>query len=143
MLKSILTAMAVCAHAHAVSESFLNTLAQVESSNNPAAIGDGGLARGLYQMHRPAWEDATRIRRAAGQTVHPYADAILPGPARAYARTYADHLERRLTRTLGRRSTGQEIWCAWNMGYANFARISFDVDRAPSATRRKSTLFAD
>jgi hypothetical protein len=33
----------------------------VESGGNPNAIGDGGDAAGLYQIHREYWKDGCRI----------------------------------------------------------------------------------
>ena len=37
---------------------FLEILGKLESSNNDAAIGDNGLARGRYQIHRACFDDA-------------------------------------------------------------------------------------
>jgi len=37
-----------------------DALRRVESGNNPEAVGDGGRARGPYQIRRIYWEDACR-----------------------------------------------------------------------------------
>lgn len=42
-------------------ELLLDAIAQVESRNNSRAVGDGGHARGMYQLHRTYWRDGTRI----------------------------------------------------------------------------------
>jgi spore coat protein CotH len=42
-------------------ELLLDAIAQVESRNNSDAIGDGGHARGMYQLHRTYWREGTRI----------------------------------------------------------------------------------
>lgn len=39
----------------------LAAILAVESGGNWAAIGDGGLARGGYQIHRAAWNDACKF----------------------------------------------------------------------------------
>lgn len=124
-----------------VDSAWLNTLAQVESSGNPASIGDGGKARGLFQMHQGAWTDATAIRKRQGKSVWPYSDAFDAVKAREYARTYADALESRLERSLGRPAKPSEVWCAWNMGYAAFQRVGFDVSMTPTTTQKAAKRF--
>jgi hypothetical protein len=42
-------------------EQLLDVIAQVESENHSDAVGDGGHARGMYQLHRRYWQDGTRI----------------------------------------------------------------------------------
>jgi len=37
----------------------LPLLAQVESNFDPEAVGDGGLAIGMYQIHQDYWSDGT------------------------------------------------------------------------------------
>ena len=39
---------------------FLEILGKLESNNNDAAIGDNGLARGRYQIHRDCFLDAQK-----------------------------------------------------------------------------------
>ena len=39
----------------------LDAIATVESNNDAAAVGDGGRAAGVYQIHRAYWRDGTRI----------------------------------------------------------------------------------
>jgi hypothetical protein len=46
--------------ASAVTDRFLDALASVESGGKPDAIGDGGWARGPFQLWRGAWQDADR-----------------------------------------------------------------------------------
>jgi len=41
--------------------SLLDAIAIVESNNDAAAVGDGGRAVGVYQIHRAYWRDGTRI----------------------------------------------------------------------------------
>jgi hypothetical protein len=44
-------------------ERLLDAIAQVESRNHSHAVGDGGQAIGMYQLHRGYWRDGTRILR--------------------------------------------------------------------------------
>ena len=41
--------------------SLLDAIRQVESGGNVRAVGDGGRARGAYQIHREYWADACRF----------------------------------------------------------------------------------
>lgn len=45
-------------------ELFLKTLAIVESSNNPGAIGDNGKAIGIYQIHKSYFLDAQKYNKS-------------------------------------------------------------------------------
>jgi len=68
-------------------EILLDVLACVESSNDPNAVGDGGRALGLYQIHRAYWEDGTRLLGVNW----PYRDALNPERARCVVRAYLLH----------------------------------------------------
>ena len=68
----------------------LPALAQVESRNDPKAVGDGGAAIGIYQIHRAYWQDAVDFDKTLGGT---YNDCFNPVYAervvRAYLKRYA------------------------------------------------------
>jgi hypothetical protein len=71
----------------AAMDRLLDAIAEVESQNNPTAVGDGGRATGVYQIHRRYWADATRILG-----VHwDYRKARDPDKARQVVRAYLDH----------------------------------------------------
>lgn len=131
----------LCPSLLAVDGRFLDRLATVESSGNPRAIGDGGRAVGLYQFHRSAWEDTSRLRRASGQPQYPYKDAHDPAKARAYAQTFCDSLETRLQARLGRSPTDGEVYAAWNLGFVGFSRRGFDLSRCPEVTQKAARKF--
>jgi hypothetical protein len=65
----------------------LDAIAKVESHDNPAVVGDGGRAAGVYQIHRSYWADATRILGVDWD----YSQARDPQKARAVVRAYLCH----------------------------------------------------
>jgi hypothetical protein len=69
----------------------LDAIAHVESHNEADAIGDGGRALGVYQIHRAYWTEGTRLLG-----VHwSYKQARDPAKAREVARAYLLHHGRR------------------------------------------------
>ncbi|HOV76799.1 MAG TPA: transglycosylase SLT domain-containing protein [Sedimentisphaerales bacterium] len=65
-------------------ERLLDAIAEVESRNDPNAVGDQGRAIGAYQIHRRYWQDGTRILGMDW----PYQDAWDPWRARQVVRAY-------------------------------------------------------
>jgi hypothetical protein len=63
----------------------LPALAKVESSNNPKAVGDGGKAIGIYQIHWAYWKDATDHDKSIGGS---YRDCFDPVYAEKIVRAY-------------------------------------------------------
>ena len=92
-------AVAVCSFepaitAHAADddpiERLLDAIAQVESRGKQNAVGDGGRAIGVYQIHRRYWQDGTRILGVDWK----YRDASDPVKARQVVRAYLQHYGR-------------------------------------------------
>ncbi len=71
-------------------ERLLDAIAQVESRSDRNAVGDGGRAIGVYQIHRCYWQDGTRILGIDW----PYEDAADPAKARQVVRAYLRHYGR-------------------------------------------------
>lgn len=71
-------------------ERLLDAIAQVESRSDRHAVGDGGRAIGIYQIHRPYWQDGTRILGVDWS----YRDAVDPAKARRVVRAYLLHYGR-------------------------------------------------
>lgn len=65
----------------------LKAMIQVESKGDPEAIGDGGRAIGVLQIHRDYWTDATSFLGVSW----PYSDARDPVKAAAAVRAYTAH----------------------------------------------------
>ena len=69
----------------------LPAIEHVESSGNPSAIGDGGKAVGLLQIHPVMVRDCNRI---AGESRWVMSDRLDPDKSRAMFRTYSEHYSR-------------------------------------------------
>lgn len=141
MQKLLLSTLLACS-CLGVDSQWLDTLAQVESSGNPKAVGDGGKARGLYQMHAGTWMDVNTIREAKQQRLYGFESAFDPKVATEYAQCWADALESRLERSLGRPATKAEVWCAWNLGFPRFRQLGFDISRTPTSTQINARKFS-
>lgn len=70
----------------------LAALIAIESGGNPSAIGDGGRAVGVLQIHAAVVEDCNRILAMRGEA-HRYtlADRYSPAHSRAMAIVYLRH----------------------------------------------------
>jgi hypothetical protein len=68
----------------------LDAIAQVESRHDPTAVGDGGRAVGVYQIHPAYWADGTRILGVDWK----YEEARDPQKARRVVRAYLCHYGR-------------------------------------------------
>lgn len=116
-----------CAHAQDKTwNRILDGIALVESGNNHRAIGDGGKARGAFQFHRAAWAESTRLPYSAAST-----DA-----ARAVAYCYLTNLHSRLVTATGTNPTVEQLYAAWNLGFAGFRRRDFLLSKCPAVTQR-------
>ena len=71
-------------------ELLLDAIAEIESNNDPNAIGDGGRAVGMYQIHRRYWQDGTKILGVDWQ----HSEARDPEKARQVVRAYLRHYGR-------------------------------------------------
>jgi hypothetical protein len=116
----------------------VDAVIQIESAGNPAAIGDGGSARGLGQFHWAAWADCSRVRASRGLTVYPYSQATNATAARAYLTTWLTYLGERFARATGRQATTADLYAMHNLGFAGYAKRRFDISRCPGITIRKT-----
>lgn len=69
------------------SDRLLDAIATVESDNNPEAVGDGGKAIGVFQIHRVYWQDAVQHDPSIGGQ---YEDCRDPAYARRIVIAYMD-----------------------------------------------------
>lgn len=117
-LISTLCLTSLLAVSQAKAYDLVDAISQVESGGNHQAVGDNGSARGAWQLHKAAWEDAgLRL----GEKWH-WSYAHDKGIARRHAEAYAAILTERLTKQLGRKPTNQEVYAAWRLGAGGFAR---------------------
>lgn len=93
MIRTLLSVVAsfalVACNANAAppSEQLLDAIATVESNNNPNAVGDGGKAIGVFQIHRVYWQDAVQHDPSIGGC---YEDCRDPEYARRIVIAYMD-----------------------------------------------------
>ena len=88
----------------------LAALIAVESGGNVRAVGDGGRAVGVLQIHPVTVMDVNRI---AG-TSYTLADRLCPEKSKAMATIYLTHYAS--ARRMGRPATAEEMARMWNGG---------------------------
>lgn len=120
----------------------LDLVAGIESSHNPKAIGDSGLARGEFQFHRDAWQQVSNLRKAQGGVAYPYADAHRREVAKGYAEDYLNIIGKSLTAKMGRKPKAWEIYAGFNRGLGGFKTLGYRFDRLPAHTQRSCTKIA-
>lgn len=90
----------------------LRVLAQVESSGIVDAVGDGGKALGLYQLHKEAVSDANRLLG----TRYRHTEALDSEKASIMAHAYINRVIPHYLRAYGLRDTVENRLTAYNMG---------------------------
>ena len=120
----------------------LDLVAGIESSHNPKAIGDSGLARGEFQFHRAAWQQVSDLRTKQGRVAYPYGDAHNREVAKGYAEDYLTIIAKSLTAKMGRKPKAWEIYAAFNRGVGGFKALGYRFDNLPSHTKRSCTKIA-
>jgi hypothetical protein len=110
----------------------LDAIAMVESSGNHAAVGDGGRARGAWQMHSAAWDDACRRLGVAWA----HAEAHHPVKARVVAGEHLRWLREQFLAATGRGTRPADDYALWNLGVRGYGKRNFDITLTPAITRR-------
>ena len=125
VIKSLLGAAMLAgasASAHGVDQAFLKALANVETRNNPDAVGDVKMknkAYGKYQIRQPAVDD---VNRAFG-TSYRAEDGRDPAKADDIASKYLDVLEKSWKRANpGKKPTPIDLARMWNGGPTGYAK---------------------
>lgn len=120
----------------------LTILAEIESGNNPAAIGDNGRARGLYQMHQEAWDDVTRKRKTLNVLTWSWSTGAHHSQAStSYAHMYLAMLVVKYMDTTGKAPTAPQQYALWNLGFTGFQKRNFDLSKCPKSTQRNAAKF--
>lgn len=117
---------------NSISDKFLDAVAMVESSGRTNAVGDGGKALGMFQLHRAAWEDAAKIEPSLGAYK---TGALNPATARRAARVYFQILSARLIRANVAPSPAM-LYAAYNCGFTGFSKRGFDLSNCPASTQK-------
>ena len=120
----------------------LTLVAGIESSHNPQAVGDGGLARGEFQFHKAAWVQVSDERKRAGKKAYPYAYAHDKFVARQYADHYLSWIATSLQSKMGRKPLAWEVYAAFNRGVGGFQSLGFKFGNLPKHTQKSCRLIA-
>ena len=145
-MKHLLSLLALCSFANAkptevISEKFLDSVAMIESSFNPNAVGDKGKALGAYQLHEDAWIDACKWleHNDNGQFVESFSwlvghindqwktRAKDPVISRIVAKSYFSLLYYRFQKR-GIKPTDIQLYMAYNMGFGGAAKSNFNIN---------------
>lgn len=133
-MKVLILIFAIGLSAHGqVTEKFLDAVAMIESGGRADAIGDGGKARGCFQLHSAAWSDAKKRNPLVGDYINQSTNCAA---SRLAAKTYLTILADRFTLNNKRPPNAGELYACYNMGFSGFSKIGFDLNRAPKTTRR-------
>jgi hypothetical protein len=118
-----------------ITDAFVEAVAQIESGGGRQTIGDGGKAIGWWQMHEPAWQDASDFRARKGLPTWSYENTHDPEVARLYARDYLTILESQLRNAFGENVTVEMIYAAYNIGFGRFQSRDFLIEKTPATTQ--------
>lgn len=124
----------------AVTEEFLDQLADIESANNDAAVGDRGKARGAYQMTEDAWANAGRQFEWADTASWRYA-AHDPEISRRYCLAYCRWIADTLLRLTGRVSEQSVFW-AYQSGVYRVIQVRREGTRPPVVVASRFGAFS-
>ena len=126
-------------------EWFMDRLALIESNDKADAIGDGGKARGVYQMHKDAWDDSIAYGRRIGRELIPELsdwkkNAHDRTASRIVANFYLQILEKNMkdSKHCSNGVTPLQLYMAWNMGLSGARRYDFNPNNPhlPEQNRR-------
>jgi hypothetical protein len=119
-------------------EKFLRAVCMVESSNGQFLIGDDGNSLGHFQLSEAAWLDVNEWRKAKGLKTFDYKKNVMnPKMNRLYASSYLTILHTQLSRELKRAPKHDELYAAYNMGFASFGQCGYDLSRVNPTTRAR------
>lgn len=104
--------------------SLLPVLAQVESNGNVLAVGDGGRAIGIYQIHQDYWLDGIRFleRKHKRKYDWAYQDAIVKTKSDAVVSAYLEHYGKAYKRKTGKHPTAEVLCRIHNSGPTGYKK---------------------
>ena len=111
----VLTALS--ADAVEVSDNLLSALKMAESGNRSHAIGDGGKAVGVLQLHKIYVDDANRI---IGYAKYKYADRYGIKKSEEMVKVVLTHYGKHYERKTGKRCTDEVLARIHNRGYSQW-----------------------
>ena len=94
------------------SDKLINALAKVESNGNSAAVGDGGKAVGILQIHKGVIEDVNKISKVK----YTFADRKDPKKSKEICKLYLSHWGKHYQKKTKRAATDEVLARIWNGG---------------------------
>jgi hypothetical protein len=110
----------------------LQAIGQVEGGVRTQR-GDGGLAYGLYQTHRAAWQDGNKQLALEGRPTYPMTQWRSPVAQDMVALALLRVHRGRLFDEGIRNPSPEVLALCWGMGFTGAKRVGFDLKRAPAA----------
>jgi hypothetical protein len=104
-------------------DDLVKALIQVESNGNPKAVGDGGKAYGILQIHKIMVDEANRI----GKTSFTHQDMFDPAKSQKVADIVLTHYDRHIRRTTGKEATAKQLAFIWNGGASSWKRVNSPI----------------
>jgi len=135
---SIIAFTFIANYAHAIDDvAVLAAIGQIETGGDYNAVGDRGLARGCFQLHRSAFIDGCTQLMREGKPGYSYDQWKDPVVQDTVALALLRSLRGRLASKGITDPTAEQLALCWNMGFTSASRINFDVTRAKTdyATR--------
>jgi len=138
-MKKLLTLLGLCGSLNAsaeqkspITEEFLDSIAMIESHFDFKAVGDKGKARGAYQMHKSAWDEAvlwSMLDNGNHDIKIEWSEyATEPNISRIVCKLYFKLLEYRFKNKMNRLPTALELYVCYNRGFTGAYRINFNAD---------------
>lgn len=93
-------------------------VAKIESSGRPDAVGDGGKALGLYQLHPLAVKDANRVLKGS----YSHQDALRPHIAEKLADAYLNRVIPAYLKHFKKPVTKENVLWAYNAGIGSVVK---------------------
>jgi len=141
---------AVGLQAQPITTQFIDRVAIIESNFNYAAVGDSKKARGAWQLHEGAYQDAMKwyeITNGKNESNYVMTAAIRPWKdcahdpyiSRIVATYYFKLLEHRFNKR-GIKPTQLQLYMAYNMGFSGAALFEFNPHALTLPPDRYATL---
>ena len=116
---------------------FLMAIAEVESGHNRKAVGKAG-ERGMYQVGKEAWDDASARLKAEGHYAFPWSKWRDPAAQDMIAASHLRWIRGNFQRIGMTNPTPEQVALVWNVGWSSARSRDF---RANDYAFRVANLF--
>jgi len=134
-----------------IEQDFIDKVALIESNGNPKAVGDGGKAIGLFQIHKPAWQDAVNFLKdekpllyqlgvEVGHFKNYKKDCFDEKISATIATAYFIILQERFFKKNKKYPTELQLYMIYNMGYDGAESYRFDYNSPLLNTKQRLAI---